>query len=198
MLRISLAGISLDHSSSVSLPVLSFVPPISASLESRRLASCSFDISSEKNATVFLDLHATFRAILSAKLVLPIPGRAARMIRSERLRPVIIRSRSPIPVGIGFILLSVSLLSASSRSKVCRITELIRSSPCFSLPCLMSKIFCSAESIRTDGASLPAVASSIISRDAVISLRTLYFSAIIFAYSSALEIEGQLLTRSIR
>ena len=120
------------------------------------------------------------------------------MIRSERLSPVIIRSRSPMPVGIGFILLSVSLLSASSRSKVCKITELIRSRPCLSLPCLMSKIFCSAESIRTEGSSLPAVASSIISRDAVISLRTLYFSAIIFAYSSALEIDGQLSTRSKR
>ena len=58
------------------------------------------NISSEKKHTVLPALTATLRAMLSAKDVLPIPGRAPSIIRSDLLRPVIIRSSSPIPQGM--------------------------------------------------------------------------------------------------
>ena len=70
-----------------------------ASVESTLDANCSFDISKEKKTT-FLPVIPTLRAMLSAKLVLPIAGRAPIKIRSERLSPEIISSIFENPVGI--------------------------------------------------------------------------------------------------
>ncbi len=120
------------------------------------------------------------------------------MIRSLRLSPVMTLSRSPMPVLTGRTLSSASRLSESRRSKVCKSTALSRSKPPFSLPLRMSKIRCSAESRSTVGSSAAAVASSMISREAVISRRSLYLSATIWAYAAALDGAGQLLTRSTR
>ena len=178
----SLAGISLAQSLLSSLPVRSLVPLTRASDERSRLASCSRDISSEKNATVFFDWHATLRAILSAKLVLPIPGRAARMIRSLRLSPVIMRSRSPMPVGIALVLLSRSELRSSRRSKVCKMTEFILSRPFDDSSLRMSNNLCSAASRMSDTSSAPSEASSMIAREAATSCLSLYFSATMRAY----------------
>lgn len=68
---------SLFQSSSVSLPVTSFWLSTKLSLDKSRIASCSRDISREKNATVLLVLFATDSATFSAIDVLPMPGRAA-------------------------------------------------------------------------------------------------------------------------
>lgn len=57
-----------------------------------RCASCSLLISREKTATVRPPLVATFSAMLSAREVLPMPGRAAIRMRSVLLSPVITRS----------------------------------------------------------------------------------------------------------
>ena len=127
--RMSPASISRTHSSVLNLPVRKVVPEISASIDSNREASCSDDISSEKKATRRLHLTDTCLAIFSAKLVLPIPGRAANKIRSERFRPVITLSNKPIPVGIPRYRSASSELSISRRSKVSNRTSLSRCRP---------------------------------------------------------------------
>ena len=97
-LRAADAIASLVHSSSVSLPVASFWLSTKLSPARRRMASCSRDISREKKATVWRYFLATFRAMFRANDVLPIAGRAAIRSRSDRLRPLIFRSRSTRPV----------------------------------------------------------------------------------------------------
>ena len=64
-----------------------------AVLERMRSVSCSQVISKLKMTVGIFCRRATLVAMFSAKLVLPIPGRAARIIRSERPRPVRILSR---------------------------------------------------------------------------------------------------------
>ena len=76
----------------------SFLLSILDSMESRRSPSCSRDISSEKMTTRPFFLIATFWAMLSAKAVFPMDGRAATMIRSDFCSPVVMRSRSEKPV----------------------------------------------------------------------------------------------------
>ena len=63
-----------------------------------RWASSSFDISSENSATGCRSCTATCSAMFSARLVLPIDGRAARMTRFDRCSPAVMRSRSRNPV----------------------------------------------------------------------------------------------------
>ena len=67
-------------------------------MANRRFISCSFDISSEKIATVPLLRIVTYSAIFSARAVLPIEGRAAIRIRSAGCRPAVRLSRSWKPV----------------------------------------------------------------------------------------------------
>ena len=86
-------------------------PEMRASSLSRRVASCSALISSEKMATVrFGTPFGSFRrasacsalaapnAILVASAVLPMPGRPARISRSDGCMPPILPSRSRRPV----------------------------------------------------------------------------------------------------
>ena len=179
--RTSPASISLIHSSALSLPVLRVVPEISASIERSLEASCSFVISSEKNATLRLHFIATCFAIFSAKLVFPMPGRAASRIRSERFRPVITLSSRPIPVGIPLYSSPSLELSWSSLTKVSRITSFIGCNPPLLLLSCISKILCSAESITFAISSPEVAASSIISRDDMISLLRRYLSLTMLA-----------------
>jgi hypothetical protein len=64
-----------------------------------RMNSCSFDISRLKKPTVMSVDVPTCCAMFSTKLVLPIDGRAATMMRSDGWRPDVISSRSMKPVG---------------------------------------------------------------------------------------------------
>ena len=80
------------------LPVTSLVFSIRPSVASRRVTSCSLDISREKIATVFWLSLAADRATFRAILVLPIPGLAASSKRSDLFRPLIIRSTAERPV----------------------------------------------------------------------------------------------------
>ena len=64
-----------------------------AVLERIRSVSCSQVISRLKMMVGTFCWRATLVAMFSAKLVLPMPGRAAKMIRSERPRPVSTVSR---------------------------------------------------------------------------------------------------------
>ena len=106
----------LVHSSSVSRPVSSFWLSTKLSLDKRRMASCSRDISREKKATVFALFLATSRAMFRAREVLPMPGRAAISKRSDLLSPLIFLSRSWRPVERPGKALS-ERDSSSSRSK---------------------------------------------------------------------------------
>ena len=112
-LRESAAAATLSQSWSDSLPVTSFLLSTKHSLEISRRASCSRLISREKKATFFPDRLPASRRMFRAIEVLPMPGRAARRIRSDRFRPEMARSRSRRPVdspGMAF-----SLAASSSR-----------------------------------------------------------------------------------
>ena len=106
------------HSSSLRRPVWSFLPSTIPSAESRRVTSCSRLISSEKKATVLPLALPTARAMFSAILVLPMPGRAATMARSPGLRPSMALSRSVSPVlrpGMAVSRAAASLIDSKTR-----------------------------------------------------------------------------------
>ena len=65
-----------------------------------RLTNCTFAISSEKKAIGMFWSTAMFFAMLSAKAVLPIAGRAARITRSEFCQPEVILSNSWKPLAM--------------------------------------------------------------------------------------------------
>ena len=71
-----------------SCPVRKAWLSMAASLDSTRFTSWSFVISRLKIATGTFCFLATLVAMFRANDVLPMPGRAARMIRSDRPRPV--------------------------------------------------------------------------------------------------------------
>ena len=164
--RMSPASTRRVHSPSVKSPVRSFVPPTSASVEMIREASCSLLISSEKNATRLPAVMAAWRAMFSAKLVLPMPGRAPMMTRSERFRPVIVLSSSRIPVGMPRYRSLSGEFKRSRRSNVSNSTSFRRSRPFNALPWRMSKMRCSAESKRSEVSPVSSMASSKMPRAA--------------------------------
>ena len=96
--RESAAAATFSQSSSVSLPVTSFLLSTKHSLEISRRASCSRLISREKNTTFFPDFFPASSRMFRAIEVLPMPGRAASRIRSDLFRPEMARSRSTRPV----------------------------------------------------------------------------------------------------
>ncbi len=69
------------------------------SAEIRRVTSSTDDISSEKTATGFLKSTAILRAIVSARAVLPIPGRAAIINKVPFCQPLVMLSKSGKPEG---------------------------------------------------------------------------------------------------
>ena len=91
-------SISCIHSDSFSLPLAIFSAEIPDSIAKSLCTSWVADISKEKKATFLLKVRAALRAMESTKDVLPIPGRAAMMIRSERCQPPIFSSMARMPV----------------------------------------------------------------------------------------------------
>ncbi len=169
------------HSSSLSFPVRSFVPSTRDSVESKRETSCSLLISSEKKATRFPAVTAACRAIFKAKLVLPMPGRAPRRIKSVRFRPVMVSSSSLNPVGTPRYLSASGELRRSSLSYSSKMISSTFWRPCIFFPRRMSKMRCSAESNRVAASAAPFVASSMMPRAVIMSVRTSYLSRTIFA-----------------
>ena len=86
------------------------------------MASCSRLISREKKTAVLPENLPTWRRTLRAKEVLPMPGRAARRMRSELLRPEMALSTSGRPVDRPGTAES-DLESSSSRSSTSSTTE---------------------------------------------------------------------------
>src|SRR3546814_16557530 len=81
---IRIALLTRLQSSSSSWPVRRRVALTRPLEEIRRSASWLADISIENTTTAFLVLIAAYSAMLSAKVVLPMAGRAARISRSVR------------------------------------------------------------------------------------------------------------------
>ena len=95
---VSAAPAIFSQSEGSRLPDLSRVLLTSASEASIRDTSCSLPISRENITTSRFVALQVFTAILSANADFPIAGRAAIMIRSVLLRPVVIASSWPKPV----------------------------------------------------------------------------------------------------
>ena len=95
--------LSCSHSCFSSLPVLNFSEDSPVSLEIKRVINCTEDISNEKNATGMLLFTATLRAMVNVKAVLPIPGRAATITKSEGCQPDVNLSSLSKPEGIPLI-----------------------------------------------------------------------------------------------
>ncbi len=81
------ASVSRCQSSMLKNPLRSREESMRASEHSRRSESCSLDISSEKTATGTPASTAALRAMFRASAVLPMLGRAAKMMRSEFCSP---------------------------------------------------------------------------------------------------------------
>src|SRR5690606_41805607 len=79
--------------------------------EIKRVINCTDDISKEKKATGILEFTAIFLAIDKVNAVLPIPGRAATIIKSLGCHPEVSLSKRSKPEGIP---LSPSLFEISS------------------------------------------------------------------------------------
>ena len=88
------AVVSRCQSSSVSRPVRSLCWSSLPTDPRRRIASCAPDISMLNMATGNPLSTATCSPMFSARAVLPILGRPARMIRSPGCIPAVLRSRS--------------------------------------------------------------------------------------------------------
>ena len=116
-----------------------------ASEHSMRSASCVDDISSENTRHGQPPLVAAFWASDSANDVLPIAGRAARMMSSVGCRPAVLPSRSAKPVGTP-VMPSRCLNRSSSELNTFLTRPLIGSGPDLSLRCVTSKILASASS----------------------------------------------------
>ncbi len=68
--------------------------------EIKRLTNCKEDISKENIAIGRLKSTAALRAIDNTKAVFPIPGRAARITKSDFCQPEVKRSKAVKPDGI--------------------------------------------------------------------------------------------------
>ena len=111
-LRAEAASAIFTQSVSRRSPLMRRVFSTRASLDKRRVASCSLDISREKMATVCFVSLATLSATFSAMEVLPMPGRAASSTRSDLFSPEILASTAERPVERPAILVpSRSLIS---------------------------------------------------------------------------------------
>ncbi len=110
-----------------------------------RSASCVELISSENTRHGQAPEVAAFWASERAKEVLPIAGRAARMMSSVGWRPAVLLSRSAKPVGRP-VMPSEDLKRSSSEEKTFLTRPLSGSGPDLSLRCVTSKILASASS----------------------------------------------------
>ena len=78
-----------SQSASEREPVLNFWASTPDSMDSRRLASCSLDISREKIRAFIRFFMATCCTMFRTKAVLPMDGRAATRIKSEGWKPAV-------------------------------------------------------------------------------------------------------------
>ena len=92
------ASVAFCQSSWLMNPVFKRLESMRASEVSKRMDSCSLDISRENTATGTRSSTATLRARFRAKAVFPILGRAARIMRSDFCRPEVSWSRRGYPV----------------------------------------------------------------------------------------------------
>ena len=103
------------------LPLRRSSPLIDAWLAMKRCASSPSDISRLNSATASLPVSAACSAKLAISADLPMPGRAARMIRLPGWKPPVMRSRSSKPDGVPVIEVpcaeSCSSLSSSAESR---------------------------------------------------------------------------------
>ena len=171
-----------------SRPVRSRWESTPASMDSSLWESCILPISSEKIATLY-PLIAALRATHRANAVLPMDGRAARMIRSDFCMPLVILSRSIKPVGTPMIspfLSASSLISAmlSARTSLSlAISRVLRL-------CAISKICCSAWSRMVEAGSSLLYPCSMMSPAVSMSRRISALSVTMAAYCPALDVDG--------
>ena len=81
---------SSPHSLGFKEPVRMDCASIFEFMESKRLANCSLDISRLKNTVGIRSFTTTCSAILSARAVLPMEGRAASRSRSDFWKPAVL------------------------------------------------------------------------------------------------------------
>ena len=101
--KIFMAEVSFGQSLSASLPVRNFPCSICPNEENNRITNCSEDISMLNMATRTPCLMAACSAIFIAKVVLPMEGLPATMIKSESCKPAVSLSKSLKPVDLPVI-----------------------------------------------------------------------------------------------
>jgi len=140
------AEVRRGQSSSSSLPVRTLVWSIRPRDDSIRMTIESEGISNEYTSTTLSVRSTAFSTRFMAKVVLPIDGRPATMIRSAGCRPLVFSSRSVKPVEMP-VSPSLVLNSVSMRSMVLtRISLIPTGPPVFGRASAISKILRSASS----------------------------------------------------
>ena len=101
-------------------PVLIFEKLILDFEESILIINCSLVISSEKNPTFNPLVIAAFKTIFNPKEVFPIPGLAAKIIKSDACKPAVILSSLLNPLGTpviaSFLLARFSIIFIVSKA----------------------------------------------------------------------------------
>ena len=123
-----------------------------ASEVSMRRNSCSFDISRLKKPTVMFVFVPTCCAMLSTRLVLPIDGRAATMMRSDGWSPASISSSSRKPVGTP-VTSCLREWACSTTAKLAFARSRIDTNPWWIAPSAIAKISRSASSMIAPASS---------------------------------------------
>ena len=175
------ASMILPQREAGTLPLRRSSPLIEAWEATKRWASSDSDISSENSATAFFAPSAAFSAKLAISALLPIDGRAARMIRLPGWKPPVIPSRSSKPDGVPVIALP-SCDSRSSLSISAKRTSWIARKSLRESSCATSRIVRSAMSTSSRGGASCEWTRAWISYDARRSRRSIAFSRTIRAY----------------
>ncbi|MCY1449234.1 hypothetical protein D9M71_659600 [compost metagenome] len=193
------AEVRRGQSSSSSLPERTLVWSMRPRDESIRITIESEGISREYTSTTLSVRSTAFSTRFMAKVVLPMDGRPATMIRSDGCRPLVFSSRSVKPVEIP-VNASLVLNRWSMRSMVfTRMSPIPTGPPVFGRDSAIWKIFRSASS-RTSLAPRPCglKALSAISALMPISWRRVARSRMIWAYALMFATDGVFFASSAR
>ena len=182
---VDIASVSFGQSRSPRNPVRRRWLSIAASDVSMRRNNCSFDISRLKKPTVIAFFVPTYCAMFSTRLVLPIAGLAATMIRSDGWSPAIISSSSLKPVGTP-VMSCFRACACSTAAKLALARSPIATNPPWIDPSAILKMSRSASSITVSASSSAAYAVTRTRLAVWISSRSVDFCLTMRAYSLTL------------
>ena len=196
-LNLSTALWTCCHSYSSNWAFLNLEPGISASIEINLVTNWILAISKENMATGLSKSKAAFLAIAKVKAVLPIPGLAATIIKSEGCHPEVSLSNSENPVGIP---VSPCSFWESSSSIFCALIAITPTliDPLFKCCWVISNKPFSASSNISKTSLVSSKESLMILVDTFINSRWIFFWEMILAWYSILAPDATIFVNSTK